>query len=72
MPQLNEFFMVLRDGTTYTSYRHNTESSAKFEAKRLALQFPGSIFFVLKLCTAFIEPVKEPQEIEIISDDVPF
>jgi len=70
--QVTKFWMVLRDGSTYTSYRHDTRWSAIQEAQRLSLENPGYKFFVLELTNAFFEPVREPQELEVVFDDIPF
>lgn len=48
------FWMVLRDGTTYTSYRHETEESARKEAERLARENPNTRFYVLRCVGAAI------------------
>lgn len=73
--QIIKFWMVLRDGTSYTSYRHCSKESAINEAKRLSLLAPENMFYVLELTNAYIEPAKEPKEIEVIDhpdSDLPF
>jgi len=44
-----KFWMVLRNGSTYTNVRHDTYQSASQEARRLAMQYPSSEFYVLEL-----------------------
>ncbi len=45
------FYMVLKDGGTYTKKRHKTRVEAESEAKRLAVREYDIMFYVLKMVT---------------------
>lgn len=58
MAEKEKFFMVLRDGSTHTTFRHISQDDAEAEARRIARLKPGSAVFVLELISAF--EVEEP------------
>lgn len=68
MSEKPSFFMVLRDGVSATSFRHERFNDAKSEAERLANQNPGVRFFVLQSIGAAIRNEVTWEE----HDDVPF
>ena len=61
-PEANTFWMVWREGSDRMVYKHHSRKSADDEAKRLARQVPGAMFYVLKSATAYqcsVEPVAQ-------------
>jgi hypothetical protein len=69
-----QFFMVWRDGSFATRFRHDTEHSAKAEAARLARETPGTKFYVL-CALGFAEqppPPPEPSIYHVLDDGIPF
>jgi len=72
----DEFWLVWRDCTPLTRYRHCTKASAVTEAKRLAETSRGNIFYVLKATAAFVAPTVDLPPAEPVkltkSDGIPF
>lgn len=66
--QVDDFWMVLADGQTYTKFRHTTYDSAITEAKRLAASNPTTKFFVLGCFGAALDK----QYVETHIDGIPF
>lgn len=75
-PEAATFWMVWREYSRDTAYRHNTREGADDEAKRLARQCPGEMFYVLKCAAGFVCPVAPVTSAKIgppqPDPDVPF
>lgn len=63
-----KFWMIWRDGSLNTQFRHTSLESARKEAQRIACVSPGSVVYVLEVVGAF---ALHPMEIEI-TNDIPF
>ena len=71
-----EFWLVWRDGSPFSRYRHCSKSAAMDEAKRLAHTSRGDIFYVLKTTAAFVAPTVDMPPAEPVKltkgDGIPF
>jgi len=70
----DKFWMVWRENSPTTRYRHWSKQAAKREAERLSQQNPGEVFYVLKTTAAMItepSPVKKVKLVEAY-DQIPF
>ena len=52
------FWMILRDGSNYTTKRHDSRFDAIQEAKRLAMKEVHSKFYILKTIMELLERCK--------------
>lgn len=55
--QGNVFWLVWREGSRDVGYKHATRQEADTEAKRLAGQMPGELFYVVKTAAAYARPI---------------
>jgi hypothetical protein len=60
-----KFWMVWRAGSVSTAYQHFTKEAAETEAKRLAQQCPGQVFFVLAAVGAFSATVNPVSRLKV-------
>lgn len=75
MKQYYKFWMVWREGSPHTRFRHGLKISAEREAERLAAECPGEVFYVLKAVSAVVAEKPEPPKIErfkLVHDPIPF
>ena len=67
-----KFWMVWREGSAQTRFRHQTKPEAELEAERLAQLNPGETFYVLKAVSA-LEAQKPPiKHLKLVPDTIPF
>lgn len=67
-----EFWMVWREGTPTTRYRHGSKRAALDEAERLARTNVGDRFYVLKATAAVVCDEQPVRRLTMISDPIPF
>ena len=80
MDPIVKFWMVYRDGSRDTAFRHLSKEAAKQEASRLAGMVPGTTFFVLAAVGASRAPIGPVESIsfrmatqdEILDSEIPF
>lgn len=66
------FWMVWRESSPTTRYRHPTKIQAVQECERLARMNPGERFFVLKATVGMVAQSPKVERLELIEDEVPF
>lgn len=66
------FWMVWREGSPTTKFRHYTRANAEIEAERLARQCPGETFYVLKSVAALASEPQPVKKLKLIKDEIPF
>lgn len=67
-----QFWMVWREGSPTTRFRHPAKSLAVKEANRLAKQNPGECFYVLKATAGVVATAPEIATVRFIEDPIPF
>ena len=65
-----KFWMVHGDGPSRV--RHPDKRAARAEAKRLARENPGTVFFVLEVVTGYVKDDVREIEIDDLSNEIPF
>ncbi len=61
----DQFWLVWRHGSSNARYQHYSYDLAKREASRLAAEYPGEEFFVMKAMAGFVCPVQPIQKIRL-------
>lgn len=69
---VDKFWMVWRDQSPTTRYRHATRLQAVNEAERLAAANPGDIFYVLKSTVALVSEKPAIKRLKLKPDRIPF
>ena len=59
------FWLVWREGSRDVGYKHATRTEADDEAKRLADENPGWLFYVTKTCTAYARPIGDIKKLKL-------
>lgn len=69
--QEKTFFLVWREGSTWSSKRHPTRAEARTEAQRLADTNPGAKFYVMQACSVSVTRRVDTTELDGAPDEDP-
>ncbi|MEM9423045.1 MAG: hypothetical protein AAF986_11220 [Pseudomonadota bacterium] len=67
-----KFWMVWREGSPTTRFRHSFKEDAEREAERLANLNPGETFYVLKTVAAMTVEKQPIRRHKLVHDPIPF
>jgi len=67
-----KFWMVWREGSPTTRFRHQFKQSAVEEAERLSRQNPNEVFYVLKSTAAVVAEPATVKHLKLVQDAIPF
>lgn len=67
-----KFWMVWREESPITKFRHYTKTDALNEAERLASANPGEVFYVLKSTAAVVADKPNTRQLKLTRDQIPF